>query len=525
MVERSEDVYYLIKYLILNNMKIGKFNISRMWIIIIAIILIIIGYYVVKSFLKSPTEGYITEKITLGEVIQEVSETGSVRATENISLGFKTIGKVGKINVATGDDVKKGDILAELDTAQAYSQLQSARAALEEANTQYNKLINGLTKEDIKTYQDAVDSASHDLQSKYDDALNTLNDAYIKIYNAYTVVTSVHGSYFNSTDQEGIKVLDGKNNINDNMKNVKIYLDIADQTLAKSDIDSVLSRMLLALSNVYNDLKVIRDQCDSGTYYSSVSSTDKTSLDTQKGYINTALTNVTTAQNNVSSYKIALQKAEDNLSLKTAVPRTEDIDIYQAQVRQAQANVDLYESQLSDNYIRSPIDAKVTNINAKKGEVVSTSESVINLLSSEPFQIKVNIYEQDIINVKPDDSVKITLVAFPKEDFYGKVLSVDPAEKIVDNVVYYEVTVEFPDQPEGVRSGMTADIVIRTNKKDNVLRVPKNAVESIDGKDMVQVVKNGKINSTEIVTGLEGDNYVEIVSGLNEGDEIITGKK
>mgnify|MGYP001595445541 CR=1 FL=1 len=71
-------------------MKIGKINISRTWMIIIIAVLAVVGYYVVKSFFKSPTEGFVIEKISKGQVLQEISETGSVKATEDISLGFKT---------------------------------------------------------------------------------------------------------------------------------------------------------------------------------------------------------------------------------------------------------------------------------------------------------------------------------------------------------------------------------------------------------------------------------------------------
>ncbi len=502
-----------------------KINISRTWIVVIIIVLAAAGYYIARSFLKSPTEGFVTEKLSKGQVLQEVSETGSVKATENISLGFKTIGRIAKINAAVGDAVKKGDVLAELDPSQTYSQLQNARAALEQANTEYNKLLNGLTQEDIKTYQGAVDSAKHDSESAYDSALNTLNDAYTKIYNAYNVAVSAQSSYFSLVDQEGIKVTESRNNINNYLTDAKSYLDKAKSALLKEDIDNANSRMILNLNYTYLALKIIRDQCDSGVYYSKVSSTDKTSLDDQKTYINTALTNVTTAQNDISSYKIALQKAEDNLSLKTAAPRTEDIDIYQAKSRQAEANVNLYQNQLSDSYLRAPIDAKITNVNAKRGEVVSANESVINLLSSEPFQIKVDIYEQDIVNVKLDDSVRIDLVAFPKQTFYGKVLSVDPGEKIIDNVVYYEVTIDFPDQPVLVKSGMTADIIIEMNKKDNVLRLPKNAADRVGNEETVQIIENGKIENRKIKTGLEGNDYLEVLSGLSEGDEVIIGKK
>ncbi len=72
---------------------------------------------------------------------------------------------------------------------------------------------------------------------------------------------------------------------------------------------------------------------------------------------------------------------------------------------------------------------------------------------------------------------------------------------------------------------MTADIIIKTNSKDNVLRVAKNAIENINGKDMLQVITNGKVEDRQITAGLEGNDYVEVLSGLSEGEEVITGKK
>lgn len=466
-----------------------KIKISKTWIVVIIIILLVVGYFFIKPLFKSPTDGLITEIITKGDVLQEVSETGSVKATENISLGFKSIGKISKINVVVGDSVKKGDILAQLDSSQLLAQLQSAKAALNYATSQYGSGLN---------------SAEDNLQSTYKSALNILNDAYTKIYNAYNAVNDVQNDNFLIVDQEGIKVSDSKKDIQENMINVKSYLN---NTQTNSDIDSAISATLTALDNIYNDLKVIRNQCDSGIYYNNVSSTDKTSIDTQKTNIYTALTNLTASQTSIGSYKIALQKAEDST------------------IEQLQSNIDALQSQLDDNYLVSPIDATITEVNIKKGQVVSPSQSVVNLLSTEPFEIKAAIYEQDIINVKVGNEVKIKLVAFPKQTFSGKVLSIDPAETIIDNVVYYKVTINFSNQPEGIKSGMTADIVIETNKKSNVLRVPKNAVVQIDGSETVQVFKNSKIENVLITVGLEGDDYLEVLSGLHEGDEIIIGKK
>jgi len=469
-----------------------KIKISKTWLVVIIIILIIIGYYVSKSVFKNPTESLIIERIAKGTVLQEVSETGSVKATENISLGFKSIGKISKINVAVGDSVKRGEILAELGSSQPLAQLQSAEASLNYTTNQYDSVVA---------------SAKDNLQSAYKGALNVLNDAYTKIYTASAVAQNIQESYFFLADQPGSKVQDGRRDIDNKTEDVKSYLDAVQNSQKPVDIDSALSNTITSINVVYNALSVMREQCDAGIYNNTVASADKTSLDTQKTYVNTALNNLVTLQNSISSYKIALQKAEDST------------------IEQAQADVNALRSQLNDNYLTSPIDGIITDVNIKKGQIVSPSEAVINLLSTEPFQIKADIYEQDIINVKIGNDAKINLVAFPKQTFEGKVLSINPAETIIDNVVYYEVTIEFFNQPDAIKSGMTADITIEANKKENVLRIPKNAVVQIDGTQTVQVVRGSKIETRTITTGLEGNDYFEITSGLNEGDQIITGKK
>lgn len=502
-----------------------KIKLKKSWLIIVVIILVIAGYYIIKAVYKNPLESYAIEKVSRGEVAQEVSETGNVEATQNINLAFKAIGKVSRINVFVGDDVKKGDILAELDSSQILAQLNSAQASLGGANIEYDKLITGATPEDIKTYQIAVDSAENDLQSSYNSALNTLDDAYTKIYNAYTVVVSVQKDNFILQDQPGVKVTESKADIALNMESARTYLDKAKASQANGDIENAVSQMSIALNNISSDLSVIRQQCNEGVYYINISAADKSSLDTHKGYINTASTNVTTARTNINADKLDLQEAKDDLALKIVAARPEDVDISKSQIQQAQANVYLYQSQLSDSRLISPINGKITELNIRAGQVISSSQSAVNLLSLEPFQIKAAVYEQDIVNVTVGNSVDINLVAFPRQTFEGKILSIDPGETIIDNVVYYQVTIEFPEQPEGIRSGMTADIVIKTNKKLDVLRVPRNAIDIIKGKALVQIANGKEVEDREIETGLEGNDYIEILSGLQEGDEIVIGRK
>ncbi|GAI56771.1 unnamed protein product, partial [marine sediment metagenome] len=129
--------------------------------------------------------------------------------------------------------------------------------------------------------------------------------------------------------------------------------------------------------------------------------------------------------------------------------------------------------------------------------------------------------EEDIVDVKVGNPVEITLAAFSDEILKGRVISIDPAEKLIDGVVYYGVTIDLEETKEGIKPGMTADIIIESDKKENVLVIPKGTVKKMDGKKIVQVFKDGEVKEREIEIGLEGNEYIEVISGLQEGEEVV----
>ena len=144
----------------------AKIKIKKSWIIIAITLIIIAWYFIPQDFFKNPLSGYVVESAQRGDVLQEIFETGSIRATQDLSLGFKTIGKISKINVAVGDEVNKGDVLAQIDSTQILAQLDSAKSALGYTTNQYDS---------------GVATAKDNLQSAYDSAQNILNDSYTKI--------------------------------------------------------------------------------------------------------------------------------------------------------------------------------------------------------------------------------------------------------------------------------------------------------------------------------------------------------
>ena len=528
-------------------------------IIIFSIIIIIIAVVVYQNYFKNEKTDFTLATVEKGNVIQEVSETGQVKREEEVNLGFNLSGIIRQIYVEVGEEVKEQDVLAKVNDVQLRIQLEESKANLQLYQAQLSKLLKGSSKEEIQIAQTSVDNAKislttakqtledikkdgeEDLKAAYEDALNDLDDAYLKIYNVFNTVDFIQTTYFTVSDQEGFRVIENKDKIENARDRVKPYLDTAKSTKEYEDIDVALSKTKTNLEIVADSLKIIRDACEVGAYKSTVSSTHKSSLDTQRGYINTALTSIVDCQQTISSTKTTnevnintyqgkvniaegeLQAAGDNLAKITAPPRQEDVDLYQAQVNQAQAKVRLLEKQIGDTVLKSPLDGQVIKINKRIGEIVQSAlqDAVISLLPASPFKIETDIYEEDVAKMEIGNPVDISLIAFPDDSLEGRVTFIDPAEKIIEGVVYYEVSISLPSYPEGLKPGMTADIIIQTALRENVLFVPEEAIEEKEDKNIVQVLEGETLKAIEIEIGLEGsDGLVEIISGLKEGERI-----
>jgi len=484
--------------------------------VIILVIIIIASYFI---FLKKEKNGYSLAKVSRANVVQEISETGIVKMGDKISLGFKNSGKIEKISVKSGDEVKKGQELAKLDTGEIILQLKEAQAGLQ--IIQAEKLNTDISLEDVKKI------AEEGLKNAYQNAVTNLEDYYVKAYNASNLVNSIKRDYFERGDQESIIIADNEAIIRIAFEEIKYHREIINAApKVDENIDTALSKTKDALFKIINSLGTIRETIEKSGYYNIVSSTDEILLDNHKTYINTAYTSVVNTQQNISTVK-----TNNTANINNAEQLTREIEnklteetnsLFYSKVQQAEAKISLLQNQIQEGVLSSPADGKIIKIEKREGEIAKATESIISFLPSVPFQITADIYEEDIVKVKVDNPVDIKLTAFPDKIFKGKVFNIDPAEKLIDGVVYYEVNIYFEEFPREIKPGMTADITIKTDSKENVLTVPKSAIGKKDDKAFVQILKDGKNEERQIQIGLQGSNdLVEVISGLQQGEEVI----
>ena len=223
-----------------------------------------------------------------------------------------------------------------------------------------------------------------------------------------------------------------------------------------------------------------------------------------------------------------LAKAKAQLAQIAATPRAVDLAGLRAAVSIAQAQYSAALATAADAQIKAPIDGVITAVNGDIGEQASAGTTMITLLgTSDQFEIVMDIPEADIAKIHVGQPSIVTFDAFGDDQaFTGSVLSVNPAEKLIEGVVFYEAKVILNDAADltKVKSGMSANVTINTNDATNALFIPKRAILEDSAGKYVRIPKDdaGAFDRRSVTVGLYGDDgSAEILNGLSEGETII----
>ena len=239
-----------------------------------------------------------------------------------------------------------------------------------------------------------------------------------------------------------------------------------------------------------------------------------------------------TAQSAVASREADLAKAKAALASIVAVPRSEDLAPLEAAVRSAESDADAARARLSKTLVVSPIDGIVTAVAFDVGESASASATAVTVLSTgSDYEIAMDVPEADVAKAGVGATASVTFDALGDDRvFQGTLVSVDPAQKIIEGVVFYEAKVLLAENADlvSVKPGMSANVTVQTASRTAALYVPSRAVlTDADGSKYVRV-PTGDVGYLQraVVVGLRADDgLVEIVSGVEEGDVVIISLK
>lgn len=224
------------------------------------------------------------------------------------------------------------------------------------------------------------------------------------------------------------------------------------------------------------------------------------------------------------------ENAQNNLDSAKA-----NVEQIQAQIKQSEIEVNTAATNLNYTKITSPIDGTVISIPVSVGQTVNanqTTPTIIQVADLDTMLIKPEISEGDITKIKPGMKVQFTTLAEPDEIYQAEIASVDPAlttltdneysESVSDtNAIYYYANVLVPNPEHKLQIGMTTQNTIITAQKQHVLVVPTLAIQKRNGQNCVQILDDDKVVEKVVQIGLHDDINTEILSGLNEGDNVI----
>ncbi len=190
--------------------------------------------------------------------------------------------------------------------------------------------------------------------------------------------------------------------------------------------------------------------------------------------------------------------------------------------------------QQASSTVYAPISGTVSGLSLQVGSVISSNNTsttnntqsatkIANVKTEAPPSITVNISEIDIPKVKIGNRASITLDAFPDKTFTGRVISIDTNGTTTSGVTTYPTVILLDTDPTTILPNMAASTNIITATKSDILIVPSSAVTTQNGTTVVQVMKNGVPQYTQVVTGISSDTQTEIISGVKEGDIVVTG--
>ena len=205
----------------------------------------------------------------------------------------------------------------------------------------------------------------------------------------------------------------------------------------------------------------------------------------------------------------------------------EDVKSAKAQLEQAAAAVRVLEAQVAYATIRAPIPGIISSISTQEGETVAaglSSPVFVTIVDLQKLQVDAYVDETDIGRIRVGQKATFTVDAFPDRDFPATVQAIYPKAVLMDNVVYYDVVLRIDEPLTGqLRPEMTTNVSIALDARKGVLAVPVRAISREQDRSVAYVLQDGRPVQRTVKVGWKDAEWVEIVSGLKEGDKVLTG--
>jgi HlyD family secretion protein len=550
---------------------------------IIVLAVLYAGYYEYKKMTDTSGETrYVTAQVKNGTIVASITGSGQVSASNQVDIKPKASGDVVQVSVVSGQTVKAGAVLATLDSRDAQKavrdaqvNLESAKLSLEKLKKPADELSTTQSENALARAKESKDNATNDLANAYENGFNTVSNAFLDLP---AIMTSLQNMLYSSSPEMGAS---GQNNID----YYASYAAIAEQDKTKADsfradVDAKYVDARASYDKNFQDFKATNRSSDTAAIEAVITETYETTKDvaeavksannliqfykdklteknlstkpladthlvnlsTYTGKTNTHLINLLGVANTITSDKSTITNStrtidENTKSLANLKAGADALDVQSSQLSIKQRENALFDARekLADYSVRAPFGGMIAKINVKKGDSLTNGTTVATLVTAQKIA-EVSLNEVDVAKVKVGQKATLTFDAIEGLSISGAVSDIDTIGTVSQGVVTYTVKIGFDTQDERVKPGMSVSAAIIIDMKQDVLTVPSSAVKTQGDASYVEMFDAPLVQSTgtqgslsvvpprqqNVQVGLSSDMETEIVSGLKEGDEVVS---
>jgi len=508
----------------------------RPLIILISVaVVIVVGVF---GFLRQKTGGSDGSKtgtglftVERGDLTISVTESGDIKAVDSVDIKSKVEGRATIVNIVpegtniTPEDVNDGKVLVEMDSSKLTEQLSqreievsTAKASFSDANESFliqvkqnesdvtaAKLKVEFALMDFKKYlgesiaREVIDKMASDpninpdLTSLINDPNSLGGEASKRIDTLRDAILLAQGGL-----EKAVDILEGTQKLYDANYASELELKSAKLDVDRFTVQQKAAEKDLRLFKLYDFPKQAR------TFLS----------DYHEAKLELVRTEAR-ARAQLAQARAKLTSADARFKMQTK--RLEKLhDQIKACVIKAPAPGQIVYWSSTQQWVRYKIE---------QGAEIPEGYKIITIPDASQMKVEVKIHETWIDRIEPNQPAKISIAAFPNEVFVGKVLKkaplADPDRWMNPDLKVYATDVSIDGANDSIKTGMSGKVEILIDELSDVLYVPIQSVVTVDEKELCYVKAGGRSQKREVETGLFNDDFVEIKSGLTEGEKVL----
>lgn len=532
------------------------------------LVVLIAAVLVLRAVLGGNKAAGSTYQFVRTSTLQKTSLTDSVSVNGTVKSGYEAsvtvadsakLYKVSEVKVAVGDTVKKGDVIATLDTSDLEKQIESAEESygdtLKSAQTSYDRATADLETSTVQhensliDLQAKIDQADQNLQDAKD-ALTKAQENERKAQSTYDTAVSDYNTLKSAYDSASASISAYTQEKNDAATALNNALYAANQALSAqlADPDNDEKRQaaedaqakVTDAQNTYNEadqkLTEAQNSCSApslGLYgftsiQTALTQADSTktqaesALDSAKNAVDTANTQISTCEQQVKAAHDSYDQEKNYSNLLNKSQNVEDSATKLEQAQRTPDNLETLRSTLEDCTLTATMDGTITALNATVGSVCSGTVATIQ--NTDALVVDVTIPANSVPKLSTGMTCHITSDATGDAVIDGTLTQIDP---VANDTGSFGAKVVVNGDADGLLIGISAKVEIVISEKDNVFIVPRDAVGTADDGSSYVLRKTGgegvdmTFEQVTVTTGDTNDFYVEITgSDLQEGDVI-----